>query len=306
MHYVIKMFDNSHSCDKIIDNLAQQLHIEAGSLEAAEQEAWWLLEHVTAQSRVVLLTQQQIILSRDQQAVLNAMVKDRVEHHKPLQYILGSVQFCGIEIKVKPPVLIPRPETEEWVLWLIDTIKKTRLNQQPALSILDLCTGSGCIGLALAHAFPHFTIIGVDIRSEAIALARENAHLLGITNCMFLEGSLYDPLLPGKVFDIVVANPPYISFENFATLPPSVKHWEDERALLADDHGMALYEKILQGAVGVVQLSKNSTDALPKIVLEIGTDQRLEVIEDKAAQYGWKHVCLHTDLAGKPRWITVS
>lgn len=295
------------TCLHLIHELAEYLCLEAGSLDAAHQEAWWLLEHVMMQPPSTLLMLQPLIMSDDQRSHLLQVMVERVEEHKPLQYILGSVQFCNLSIKVRPPILIPRPETEEWALWLIDQIWR-QASSLPSLSLLDLCTGSGCIALALARAFPSFKVVGVDISSDAIALAQENKKDCGIENCTFLQGSLYDPLPQDMVFDMIIANPPYLSPDKFAELAPSVRNWEDPRALVAQDQGMAIYKAIIQEAKRYIRSAESThfLGNLPKIIFEIGQDQQLPLLEVLCAQYGWKGFTVYTDLAGKPRWVTVS
>ncbi|MFH0898163.1 MAG: HemK family protein methyltransferase, partial [bacterium] len=151
----------------LIKDLSQKLQLR-NTTGNAIQEAWWILEKLTNQSQASLVMAQTLILDEQQQQTLDHWISQRVDEKKPLQYILGSVPFCSLDILVQPPVLIPRPETEEMVCWLIDIIKKS---SKTKISILDLCCGSGCIGLALAHALPEATVLGTDISPHAVCLA---------------------------------------------------------------------------------------------------------------------------------------
>ena len=164
------------------DLIAQLLPVCDSQTEAISQ-AWLLLEHVLAQTKAQLMMQPTLSLSPAQQVQLAVLVQERVIHRKPIQYLLGSVPFADLTIMVRPPTLIPRPETEEWVMWLVQKLDSVR--DQP-LRILDLCTGSGCIALALAKAFPRAQVLGVDIAPEAIALARENAEKNRLINVDFV------------------------------------------------------------------------------------------------------------------------
>jgi release factor glutamine methyltransferase len=261
----------------------------------AEQEAWWLLEKATGKSTVVLLTACCIELSEQQQKQLDEWVRQRVEEQKPIAYIFGSVPFCDLDVKVKPPILIPRPETEEWVSWLIGEIKEHGVT---TFTALDLCCGSGCIGLALAKAFPESKILGVDINPEAIELSLENRELNKIQNIEFIQSDLYQKIPLDFKCDLIVSNPPYLAKEEFEGLAPEVKKWEDRRALLAEMQGMEFYDRILRDARKFLSPTRT---ALPCIVFEVGPAQR--DIESLFKKYGFRFK-LYLDMQGKPRWYS--
>ncbi len=236
---------------------------------SAEQEAWWILEKITGFSRAHLLFLSEQALTKNQETNLEKMLKQRTDEKMPLQYILGSVPFCGLDILVRSPILIPRPETEEWVSWLINLF--TSMSHMP-LKILDLCTGTGCIALALGRAFPESTIIGVDINPDAIILANKNKMHNDISNVTFLCSDLYSALACGQTFHLIVSNPPYITQKEYASLDASVIFWEDLQALVAKDDGMAIYQRIIQDAHSYLEqhpfIKKQN---LPVLVLESGT-----------------------------------
>jgi release factor glutamine methyltransferase len=288
---------------QIVTTCAKQLLPVCPQPHDAEQEAWWLIEHVTGKRKVELITStvshDKVMLASIQEK-LNDLITQRVELKKPLQYILGNVPFGNLTIKVVPPILIPRPETEEWVLWLISQCTVNQPN-----TILDLCTGSGCIGLQLAHAFPKATVLGIDNNPEAIVLAEENKKLNNLTNITFRQGDLYAPLKATDLFDLIVANPPYLAQEEWERLDPQVTLWEDKQALVAANKGMKLYEQILAKASSFLQQSTDSpsTHPLPRIVLEIGPAQHH--IETLADQYGFTKNRVFVDSEGKRRWLTL-
>ncbi|MFA6527712.1 MAG: HemK/PrmC family methyltransferase, partial [Candidatus Babeliales bacterium] len=213
----------------------------------AHQEIWWFLQHVTGKRKAELLTmhpQASSTIMANLREQLEVLVFERVTNKKPLQYIIGSVPFGDLTILVQPPILIPRPETEEWVLWTIE--QYAPLANEP-LTILDLCTGTGCIGLEIARALPSATVVGVDINPQAIALAEKNKALNAIHNTTFVQGDLFEPV-KNQHFDLIVANPPYLDEAEWDALDPQVTGWEDKQALVAHDHGMAIYERIFAGA----------------------------------------------------------
>ncbi|MCX5923278.1 MAG: peptide chain release factor N(5)-glutamine methyltransferase [Candidatus Dependentiae bacterium] len=207
------------------------------------QEAWWLLEHVTGKKKETLITQGS--LSEQEQLSLQSLILKMKDEHMPLAYILGFVPFLDLKIHIKPPILIPRQETEQWVQELIETLKN-----KPAqnFSILDIGTGSGCIALAIAKQFPLAHITAIDINRSALELARHNSKTNGISNITFIQSDLFASIPSGSRFDLIVSNPPYIDPSMIHSLSKQVKDWEDHAALFADNQGMAIIDKILQQA----------------------------------------------------------
>lgn len=266
----------------------------------AQQYAWWLLEALTKKSRAVLIAQQTITLDKHQAEILAEWLDDIVVQYKPLAYVLGNTPFRELTIFVEPPTLVPRPETEEWVSALIDCYKP--LTYEP-LRILDLCTGTGCIALSLAHAFPQSSVVGVDIADHALALAHKNATHNMIKNVTFIHSDLFSGLPPSARFDIIVANPPYIAPEEQEALPLSVKQWEDPRALFADKKGLALIAAIIDQAPH--WLSDNALiqkHTLPTVAIEIGHAQGAET-KELFSQRGFSNIQCMADHAGKDRVV---
>jgi len=211
---------------------------------------------------------------------------------EPLQYILGNQPFGPITLKTRPPTLIPRPETEDWTLRVAEMFKPTPSNP---LRVLDLCTGSGCIPILLAHLWPRGSTraLGIDISPEALSLASENAvdhQILPFTHpgsagntfdsvqADILHESFASAVLPnlGPPFDLVTSNPPYIPSDEYKALPPSVKDYEDSRALLGDpggeDRGLTFYRRIAK-LISSHGLLKHQG----LVVLEVGQGQAAEV-----------------------------
>ena len=146
--------------------------------------AQWLLSFITGKSSAELITQADKPLSASETAHLESVLNQLLIEHKPLQYSIGTVPFLELNIAIRPPILIPRPETEYWCSLLIDHL--TQLSNQE-LTILDMCTGSGCIALSLAHALPKSQVYAVDISEQACALAEENARRNSIENVTIIR-----------------------------------------------------------------------------------------------------------------------
>ncbi|MFA6535432.1 MAG: peptide chain release factor N(5)-glutamine methyltransferase [Candidatus Babeliales bacterium] len=280
---------------KLIHNMASQLESCCKDKINAEQEAWWLVEKLTNKSKTWLLSNPNRSFSASEQEQLTQWIIDRVQHNKPLAYILGSVPFCDLEILVKPPILIPRPETEEWVSWLIEQLKQANFTKFIAL---DLCCGSGCIGLAIAKAFPKSKIIGIDINPEAIKLSIENKNHNKIENIDFIQSDLFQNLPSNFSCNLIVSNPPYLAKQELANLDPDVKDWEDHMALVAQDEGMYFYHKIFTESPKFLLPIESS---IPQIVVEIGPAQR--TIENILPTYKFKNFILYKDMQHQGRWV---
>jgi release factor glutamine methyltransferase len=231
------------------------------------QEATWLVQHVMRKNSFNPYHMVDIAEPNKKQLdLLASLIRRRTQDHEPLAYILENVPFCTLELNTRPPILIPRLETEEWCQELIE---KLQPHQQKTLKILDLCTGSGCLALALANAMPNSQVIGIDINPEAIALAQQNANLNAICNATFVEVDLFTTLPLNHDIDLIVANPPYISDADWQQLTPDVKNWEDKQALVAANTGLAFYPRI--AALSAQLLTKKN--GLGQCIVEIGTEQ---------------------------------
>lgn len=289
-----------HMIHNFIQELAHKLEPIYQHPDEQTQVAWWLLEKLTGQQEALLLAHSTFDLTEEQEETLRNWLHDHVKNHKPLQYILGSVPFDDLEILVAPPTLIPRPETEEWCLALAEQLKRVHNK----LTILDLCTGSGCIALALAKKLPSASIYGTDISDAALSLAEKNAHHNTIRNVTFIKSDFYAQLPSSLRFDCIVSNPPYISSKEWNNLDPMVTQWEDKQALVAEHHGLAAIEKII--AQAPEWLKENNEMAMlniPQLVIEIGYRQGNNV-KEIMHNHLFKKVHIHKDLEGKDRVVT--
>lgn len=214
----------------------------------------------------------------------------RVHEHEPLAYVLGYVDFFGCRIHVDHRVLIPRPETELLVEKVLEKAPKS-----DHLRVLDLCTGSGCIGLALKKQRPSWDVSLSDCSTAAIALAQENA-ILNQLEVSVYQGDLLAPLEGFESsFDVIVCNPPYICQKEYSNLELSVLEYEPKIALTSGETGLEIYERL------ACQVLKYLA---PKglLALEIGYNQKESVIKLFS-----KHTCIkiycEKDLAGHDRFI---
>ncbi len=261
-----------------------------------EQEAWWMLEHITQRSKEQLYTQPE--LTNLEVKAIDDWIHKLQHESMPLAYLIGSVPFLDLTIKVQPPILIPRPETEEWVHQVIQDIK--RLTKK-ITSILEIGTGSGCIALSIAQSFPHVQVTATDINPKALQLAEHNAKKNNITNITFFESDLFQNIPRKQCFDLILSNPPYINPTMSETMVPQVLQWEDKQALFAQDQGLQVIDKIIKKAPAYV--CKQSI--LPyQLVVEHDYNQH-EIIKKHAHQQGW--TCSQKkDLFGNWRtsWLT--
>lgn len=287
----------------LIHDSQHQLRLVYTDPITCHQYAWWLLEKLTGKKKAQLIAQETISLATSDHNTLQQWLHHLVDEHKPIQYILGSVPFNGIDIIVKPPTLIPRPETEEWTCNLIEQLRSIKRED---FSILDLCTGSGCIAVALANAFPNATITAIDIAQSALLLTQENAKHNAVTNVTCLKSDLFNALAEGSAFDLIVSNPPYIAEDEWSSLDVSVTHWEDKRALVAQDHGLAIIERIIHDAPRFLKTNHDiQSKKIPQLTIEIGYQQghAVKKIMDDAGYYQTQII---KDLEGKDRIVVGS
>lgn len=285
---------------KLIQEIVARL-AQVYEVQQREIIAWWIVEFITKKEKAQLLQEREISLTKSQEELLDRILVEHIEKHKPLQYIFGSVPFLDLTILVKPPVLIPRPETEYWCSLLI---KKLALLKNKKLTILDLCTGTGCIGLALAHRFSEATVYAIDINPIACKLAQENKELNNISNLIILESNLYNKLPDGIKFDLIVANPPYIDPNEWETLDLIVKKWEDPLALKSENAGYGLIEEIITYAPNWLACNSEMVQELiPQVCIEIGVGQ-CNLVKKIFENNEFNNCAVITDLGGIERVVT--
>lgn len=287
--------------NQLVAKLTHLFNQSFSDITLCQQYAWWTIEAITKQDQAHLIASQKITLTPEQEALLADWCHKIIDQHMPIAYLLGMVPFNDIEILVQPPTLIPRPETEEWTTQLLSDLKKIH---QKDITIIEPCTGTGCIALALAHGLPNASVWATDIALSAIALAYKNAQHNNVHNVTFLHGDLFDVIPTHVRADIIVVNPPYISEQEWQTLDQSVTTWEDKHALVAPHDGLAIIQKIIAQAPRWLQENQElSHRTIPQVMIEIGYNQADAVVAlMQDAQYNAIHV--HKDLEGKNRVVS--
>jgi release factor glutamine methyltransferase len=286
-----------HSFFSFYESIHQRLS-EHFQKQLAEQYTWTILSFVFSRSKTELIAHSPEITATHIQKI-DQIVYELIELEKPIAYIIGSVPFLDLHLITKPPVLIPRPETEQLVFMLITLLQPFK---DQSLSVLDIGTGSGCIALSFAHYFPHFSVTAMDISEAALALCRQNAEKNTSNNITILYSDLFSGV-EKKDFDFIISNPPYISEAEFQYLDLSVKNWEDPRALVSGQEGFALLSKIIDTAPHYT--NKNSLLAqhnIPQLVVEIGHRQAKKV-SDMMQNAGYHTVTVWKDQYKKDRAV---
>lgn len=292
---------NKVNISQLIIAIEKKLQTHFQDTTLCTQYAWWLVQAITGKSEIELISANDITWNAQEEQQLEQALDALIHKNMPLAYILGSTPFAGLDIIVRQPVLIPRPETEEWICNLIDQLHAFK--SEP-LWILDLCTGSGCIALALADALPKAKVYATDINDTALELARENARHNQISNVTFLRSDLFNEISPSFKFDLIVSNPPYIDERSWNTLEPSVRNWEDKNALIASDHGMALIKRIIQQAPSYIKPNESLKKAhIPQLSMEIDSTQG-HAVSTYMKEHAYNQIEIIKDLEGKDRIAT--
>lgn len=221
-------------------------------------------------------------------------IKLYLDNHLPIQYIIGYTYFYGYKIKVNDKVLIPRPETEELVSYVMQTYDD--VFKHSIVDVVDIGTGSGAIAIALAKEEPNFKIVATDISSKALMVAKENA-LLNEAKIEFLQGDMLEPLIANNLkFDILVSNPPYIPDDEY--IDDIVKNNEPNIALFGGCDGMDFYEIILANANKILKI--------PNIILfEHSYTKKKEMLELAKKYFPKGKTEVIKDLNGKDRFTII-
>ena len=275
-------------------------HLEEAGVPEPRLDAWYLLEYSTGITRTRYWLDPSAAVCCEQAELFQSLLDQRAQRI-PLQQITHQAFFMGHEFYVDEHVLIPRQDTEILAEAALEKLKGT---ERP--SILDLCTGSGCILLSLLAEITDAEGIGTDLSEDALMVARRNAKELGLdSRCVFAQGDLFSALDEGKMpggdgqisgkYDMIVSNPPYIATEVIGTLSPEVRLHDPLLALDGGEDGLLFYRRIAQQAASY--LKKGGW-----LIVETGWDQG-DSVSRLFADAGFAEVSVRKDLGGLDRVV---
>jgi release factor glutamine methyltransferase len=251
--------------------------------EELRELAYWVIEETTGITRTEIL-----IGRKDTKNIPNLeIILQKLRTQVPVQYIFGHIEWMDLDLRVTPATLIPRPETAELVTWILQSFSKNT-----PMRVLDIGTGSGCIAIALKHRAPQWYVMGIDISSEALEVARDNAQRNGV-EVEWQQLDILDKHLETKddwQWDIVVSNPPYICEKEKADMESRVLDYEPHSALFVPDNDPLLFYRRIASLKA------------PMLFFEINEAYGREVCE-MMEEMGYTNVQLKHDMYGKPRMV---
>ena len=265
------------------------------SLDGADplKESVYILSKVLGENKIYIFTNLSKWVSKEEEEVFLGLVEDR-KTGKPMAYIFNEKEFMGINFYVDERVLIPRPETEELVEFIIGFIEANYKGEN--IQVLDIGTGSGAIALSIGKRFKGIEVLGVDVSKEALEVARENLNRLKASNVSFKRSDLFENIGKEEKFSIIVSNPPYIRKDVVRNLQKDVKDFEPGLALDGGEDGLDFYRRI-------INRSKNHLEKEGMLLFEIGYDQGREV-KALMEEEGYKNVQIAKDLQGLDRIVS--
>ncbi len=257
-------------------------HFAEADLEGPRLAAELLLAHAIGCQRIELYTRFDLVPSAEELSTFRANVIQAAKH-RPIAYLIGKKEFYSLEFEVTPAVLIPRPATEV----LVEQVSRyCKSLERERIDILDLGTGSGCIGVTLCRHLENAFVVGSDISQAALEVAGRNAEKLGLPErFQTVRADGFDlpvDVVPANGFDVLASNPPYVASDDAEFLEPAVRDHEPHVALFGDRDGLEFYRRIAASA-GTILAPAGS------IFVEIGYDQHERVIEILTAG-GYRHV----------------
>ncbi len=262
--------------------------------DAGEVDSFFylILEAKHQLKRVDLALEPDLVFSVTELETWN-LISEQLKKEIPIQYLLGTTHFYGLELEVNSNVLIPRPETEELVDWIV---QKSKFKVQSSkFKILDIGTGSGCIAISLAKNLPNAEVFALDVSEKALATAKRNAEFNQVTIQFILQSILETEDL-GQQFDLIVSNPPYVRDLEKHEIKKNVLDNEPHLALFVeDDDALIFYRKI-------VQLAQKNLSLNGQLYFEINQYLGQEMI-DLLQEMGFKNTDLRKDIYGNNRMI---
>jgi release factor glutamine methyltransferase len=244
-------------------------HLQQHGSETARLDAEILLAFARGCQRIELYTRFDEVLSEKQRSIMRDLVRRRAQS-EPVAYLVGHREFFSLDFLVTPDVFIPRPDTETLVLAVLEQAKTISSPR-----ILDVGTGSGCIGVAIAAHHPEARLTAIDISKAALEVAKTNAQRHNVADRIrFCNGDLFAPLQENELFDIIVSNPPYITEPERETLQSDVRLHEPHSALFSGQDGLDIIRRLIAEAPGylspggllLMELDPSQADAVTKLL----------------------------------------
>lgn len=266
--------------------------LKRAGVEAYSLEARLLVSHAVGKSKEAFLRDLRLYTSTENEQKINALLQRRLAG-EPLAYLIGEWEFYGLPIKVTPDVLIPRMDTEV----LVETAVSALVGRKMDARILDLCSGSGCIGCAISHELPAARLVMVDISDRALEISKQNLRLnrQNRTICLKADALAKPPMSIGT-FDLIVSNPPYVPSFEILTLDSSVRDYEPLGALDGGEDGLMFYRAIVRNWKGVLRPGG-------QLMFEVGETQA-DAVSDLMRGAGFRDIATVEDTAGIRRVVT--
>ncbi len=260
--------------------------LEKAGIDDAKIDAFLLLKAATGVDKAKYYICANEMLKTDEEEKFLAMINKRAAH-VPAQYIIGKTNFMGFDIYVNSNVLIPRQDTESVVEETLKIIPK-------GATVLDMCTGSGCIAIALKKLRDDLNVFAADISGEALEVAKRNIDENNL-DIKLIESDLFENIKDDMVFDVIISNPPYVTKSEYEELLPEVKDYEPKIALTAGEDGLDIYKRLIPASRKY--LKENGI-----LSLEIGCKQAISV-SNILKENSFREIKVNKDLPGKDRNI---
>lgn len=286
------MSENLLNSKNLLDSVTARITQVYEDAEAKEI-AFLLLEHLFSLTKTDIILQKKVAISPAVSSRLDSFV-ERLLNNEPVQYILGVTWFYNRKFNVNTDVLIPRPETEE----LVDSILKDILTKNAPLSIVDFCTGSGCIAITLKKELPHSEVSAYDISGKALELARTNA-IQNDAVVNFIQQDILKEFPISTPCDIIVSNPPYVCENEKSEMRKNVLDFEPHIALFVSDNDPLVFYK------RIIELGKQLLKKEGKIYFEINQKLGNGVVE-LAKENGYTHAEVLKDFRGNERFVRIT
>ena len=267
-------------------------YLKDKSFDSPRNEIEILLLHLIGCKKIDLYLDFEKVIKPEDLIILRGWIKRRV-NREPIQYIIGHSEFYGRRFNVNHHVLIPRPETETIINTSIDALSK---KNNPV--IIDIGTGSGCIGITLALEIPHSKVFAIDISEAALSIAKKNAELYNLKNIEFIKMNFLSEDINHNV-DLLVSNPPYIPQKEISSLMRDVKEYEPMMALTDNSNGLVFYKKLSKIIPDVVK--KNGVT-----IIEVGRGDHYNKVKEVFSKEGYKDIETIRDLNKDKRVLIIN